>query len=315
MAETYKTGHRATVAELGALSGDARPLVDDVALNTQAFDRLAQETVGLLTERHQAFLRTVEGDASRRNEAASQWPAAWWRLVARDAVAPEVGAVAAALVDPALRLLVTDERPLVRRSRHHGRFVTTLGDRLERGWLKEVERPKRPSARQAWMRGVARELRSPSLSASAHSGMWRVQAAHQPAEVGAGLRLLAATLPVDVRRHAGVAGWRAELWVPRRVGRGTGLKAVSTKRFWEGRGHARRHVARHGHLAVPHAGTPQEGFGLGRWLTNMRAASAGLPPEYVQVLVELESALADQLTAGLAAGPCSRSHPPPRQRW
>lgn len=129
-------------------------------------------------------------DTNRRSEAASQWPAAWWRLVARDAVFfPEVVAVAAALVDPALRLLVTDERPLVRRSRHHDRFVTALGDRLERGWLREVERPERPSALQAWMRGLARELRSPQLSGSAHSEMWQVQATHQPADVGAGLRL------------------------------------------------------------------------------------------------------------------------------
>ncbi|RZB19618.1 hypothetical protein StrepF001_12905 [Streptomyces sp. F001] len=234
-------------------------------------------------------LERVTLDTSRRIEAASRWPAAWWRLVARDAVVfPEVVAVAAVLVDPALRLLVTDERPLVRRSRHHGRFVTALGDRLERGWLKEVERPERPSALQAWMRGLARELRSPSPSGSAHSGMWRVQAAHQPAEVGVGLRLLATTSPVAFRRHAGAAGWRAELWVPRRVGQGAGLKAVSQERFGEGLGHARRYVAQHGHLAVPHAGAPQDGFDLGRWLANLRAASAGLPPEYVRVLAELD---------------------------
>ncbi|MFH8349669.1 helicase associated domain-containing protein [Streptomyces sp. NPDC018045] len=234
-------------------------------------------------------LERVTLDTSRRNEAAAQWPAAWWQLVARDAVVfPEVVAVAAALVDPALRLLVTDERPLVRRSRRHDRFMTALGDRLERGWLKEVEWPERPSALQTWMRGVARELRSPSRSASPHSGIWWVPAAHPPAEVGAGLRLLATTPPVAFRGHAGVAGWRAELYVPRRVGRGAGLKAVSEERFWEGLGHARRYVVRHGHLAVPHAGAPQDGFDLGRWLANLRAASAGLPPEFVRALAELD---------------------------
>jgi hypothetical protein len=235
-------------------------------------------------------LERVALDTSRRNQAAWQWPTEWWQLLARDAVVfPEVVAVAAALVDPALRLLVTDGRPLVRRSRHHDRFVTALGDRLERGWLGEVERPERPSALQAWMRGVARELRSPSLSGSAHSGMWWVQAAHQPAEVGAGLRLLATTSPDAFRRHAGAVGWRAELWVPRRVGQGAGLKAVSQERFCEGLGHARRYVARHGHLAVPHVGAPQDGFDLGRWLANLRAASAGLPLEYVRVLAELDA--------------------------
>ncbi|GDY69985.1 hypothetical protein SAV14893_093780 [Streptomyces avermitilis] len=163
-------------------------------------------------EREQVWSQRLERitlDTSRRSEVASEWPAAWWQLVARDAVVfPEVVAVAAALVDPALRLLVTDERPLVRRSRHNGRFVTALGERLERGWLGEAELTEKPSALQAWMRGLAREVRSPSLSGSARREMWRVQAAHQPAEVGAGLRLLATSptrLPT-ARRVDGVAG-------------------------------------------------------------------------------------------------------------
>ncbi len=60
VADAYNTGHRAAVAELGALSDDARRLVDDVTPNAQAVDRLAQETVDLLTERHRSILRTVE---------------------------------------------------------------------------------------------------------------------------------------------------------------------------------------------------------------------------------------------------------------
>ncbi|GHJ27008.1 hypothetical protein TPA0910_14410 [Streptomyces hygroscopicus subsp. sporocinereus] len=60
VAESYNRGHRAAVAELGALSDDARRLVDDVTPNAQAVDRLAQETVDLLTERHRSILRTVE---------------------------------------------------------------------------------------------------------------------------------------------------------------------------------------------------------------------------------------------------------------
>ncbi|WP_406124981.1 phage minor capsid protein [Streptomyces canus] len=60
VAEAYNTGHRAAVAELGALSDDGRRLVDDVTPNAQAVDRLAQETVDLLTDRHRSILRTVE---------------------------------------------------------------------------------------------------------------------------------------------------------------------------------------------------------------------------------------------------------------
>ncbi|MFE2075437.1 phage minor capsid protein [Streptomyces misionensis] len=60
VAEAYNTEHRAAVAELGALSDDARRLVDDMTPNAQAVDRLAQETVDLLTDRHRSILRTVD---------------------------------------------------------------------------------------------------------------------------------------------------------------------------------------------------------------------------------------------------------------
>lgn len=60
VAEAYNVGHRAGVAELGALSDDARRLVDDVTPNAQSVDRLAQETVDLLTDRHRSILRNVD---------------------------------------------------------------------------------------------------------------------------------------------------------------------------------------------------------------------------------------------------------------
>jgi hypothetical protein len=59
VAEAYNVGHRSAVAELGALSDDARRLVDDVTPNAQAVDRLAQETVDVLTDRHRSILRTI----------------------------------------------------------------------------------------------------------------------------------------------------------------------------------------------------------------------------------------------------------------
>jgi hypothetical protein len=60
VAQAFNVGHRAGVAELGALSDHGRRLVDDVTPNAQAVDRLAQETVDLLTERHRSILRTVD---------------------------------------------------------------------------------------------------------------------------------------------------------------------------------------------------------------------------------------------------------------
>src|SRR4051794_29101592 len=60
VAEAYNTGHRAAVAELGALSDESRRLVDDVTPNAQAVDRLAQETVDRLTSTHRSILRAVD---------------------------------------------------------------------------------------------------------------------------------------------------------------------------------------------------------------------------------------------------------------
>lgn len=60
VAEAYNTGHRAAVAEVGALSDDARRLVDDVTPNAQAVDRLAQETVDRITATHRSILRAVD---------------------------------------------------------------------------------------------------------------------------------------------------------------------------------------------------------------------------------------------------------------
>ncbi|MEU8721504.1 phage minor capsid protein [Streptomyces antimycoticus] len=59
VAESYNRGHRAAVAELGALSDRARQLVDDVTPNAQAVDRLASEAVQLVTSTHRSILRAV----------------------------------------------------------------------------------------------------------------------------------------------------------------------------------------------------------------------------------------------------------------
>ncbi|QLF83191.1 capsid maturation protease [Streptomyces phage AxeJC] len=59
VAEAYNTGHRAGVAELGALSDDARRLVDDITPQAQAVDRLAEQTVDRVTDTHRSILRTI----------------------------------------------------------------------------------------------------------------------------------------------------------------------------------------------------------------------------------------------------------------
>ncbi|MCG7524933.1 phage minor capsid protein [Streptomyces sp. OfavH-34-F] len=59
VAEAYNVGHRSAVAELGALSDDARALVDDRTPNAQSVDRLAQEAVDVVTATHRSILRAV----------------------------------------------------------------------------------------------------------------------------------------------------------------------------------------------------------------------------------------------------------------
>ncbi|ARF59554.1 phage minor capsid protein [Streptomyces gilvosporeus] len=59
IAESYNRGHRAAVAELGALSDKARRLVDEITPNAQAVDRLAAEAVQVVTATHRGILRAV----------------------------------------------------------------------------------------------------------------------------------------------------------------------------------------------------------------------------------------------------------------
>lgn len=58
-AEAYNTGHRAGVAELGALDDDTRRLLDEITPQAQAVDRLAQQTLDRVTDTHRSILRTV----------------------------------------------------------------------------------------------------------------------------------------------------------------------------------------------------------------------------------------------------------------
>ncbi|MGY4988903.1 phage minor capsid protein [Streptomyces nigrescens] len=59
VAEAYNRGHRAAVAELGALSDGARRLVNEITPNAQAVDRLAHESVEVVTATHRGILRAI----------------------------------------------------------------------------------------------------------------------------------------------------------------------------------------------------------------------------------------------------------------
>ncbi|AGK80407.1 Phage minor capsid protein 2 [Streptomyces microflavus DSM 40593] len=58
-AEAYNSGHRAGVAELGALDPDTRRLLDEITPQAQAVDRLAEQAVTRVTDTHRSILRTI----------------------------------------------------------------------------------------------------------------------------------------------------------------------------------------------------------------------------------------------------------------
>ncbi|MEV5567569.1 phage minor capsid protein [Streptomyces sp. NPDC052196] len=60
VAEAYNTGARSGLAELGALHDDNLRRIAEMTPNTRAVDRLAQETVDLVTQTHRGILRGVE---------------------------------------------------------------------------------------------------------------------------------------------------------------------------------------------------------------------------------------------------------------
>ncbi|MHB9861118.1 hypothetical protein [Streptomyces sp. YIM S03343] len=67
----YNEGHRTAIAELGTQSDRARALVDDVNPNAQAVDRLAQETVDVVTTTHR--LDGFHGVSTTGGAVVHQW--------------------------------------------------------------------------------------------------------------------------------------------------------------------------------------------------------------------------------------------------
>ncbi|MFS0695122.1 phage minor capsid protein [Streptomyces nitrosporeus] len=58
-AEAYNAGHRAGIAELGAMDDDTRRRVDEITPQAQAVDRLAEQAVTRVTDTHRSILRTI----------------------------------------------------------------------------------------------------------------------------------------------------------------------------------------------------------------------------------------------------------------
>ncbi|MFD7283805.1 transposase [Streptomyces sp. NPDC059862] len=234
--------------------------------------------------------------ATSRFSGVPRWGEQAWRLLARDAVVfPEIVAVADALADPRVQALAVDGRGagLVRAAGGHEQVAAAVGARLERSWLGEVEHSA-PSVLATWTRALARQRQRPSAESPQRrgEGVWEVRVVHRPVEVGEGLRRMAAgTGGGEAGRAATDAGgaWQKELAVPREAGRSAGLLRRRQELFEQGLEHARAHAARHGHLALAHTGRRgEQGFDLGRWLANLRAAD-NLSTAQVRQLSDLDT--------------------------
>lgn len=59
VADAHNRGHRAAVAELGLLGPEKRAMVDEITPQAQAVDRIAAETVDVVTSVHRSILRTT----------------------------------------------------------------------------------------------------------------------------------------------------------------------------------------------------------------------------------------------------------------
>ncbi|MET7695120.1 Helicase associated domain protein [Streptomyces sp. NPDC005483] len=229
-------------------------------------------------------LERVRAATVRRAGEVAGWGLEQWRLLVRDAVIfPEVVAAARALVDPRLQERAGGGAGLLRDGAGGGPFAAALGVPLGRPWLAEVEEAGPGGPLTLWVSAMVRRRRGAPLRGR---GVWWVHGPHRPVEAGAGLRLLVGASDTGTGRAAGVQA--AELAV--RAGHGAGLARWRTQLFEEGLEHARRHVERFGHLAVPHttAGV-REGFDLGRWLAYRRAGAALLSAEQAARLVQLDA--------------------------
>ncbi|WP_234376681.1 DNA-binding protein [Streptomyces sp. CB01201] len=121
-----------------------------------------------------------------------------WRIVDRDAVVfPEVVAVAAALLDPAMAELAwTDSgagrpQPLPA----DGAFCRRLGERVGRGWLGPLAATDYGGPLTSWMGAVIRLRRGAGGPPAYGNDPWWLRQEHQPASMAAQLR-------VSCRRNA-----------------------------------------------------------------------------------------------------------------
>ncbi|MEU7592636.1 DNA-binding protein [Streptomyces sp. NPDC039022] len=219
-----------------------------------------------------------------------------WRIVGRDAVVfPEVVAVAAALLDPAMAELVWADsgagRP--RALPADGAFCRVLGERMGRPWLGAVIAVDHGGPLLAWMGSVIRLRRGAGGPPGYDNDPWWLRREHQPASMAAHLRVLGK----EKKAPGSGTMWRAAVPAEQRMMisslvDGAQEQLIQTRRAQTGASaEAARSLLRclsHGAALLDQA--------LQR--TVVAAVNAGVPPQDVVQWAKLPpGALADALKA------------------
>lgn len=198
-----------------------------------------------------------------------------WRDAARDAVTyPEAVTLTAVLADPSVQ-----EQLLTDAGAHQPHaladvpgFVGELAQRLQRPWLADRLGALTTGPLNAWVRAC---IRTRAGHKPKTRSMWHIPPPHRPAPIS---RLLTAGQPADEPS----GNPEPELGPSPAPDR-----AEAARGFERGLRHARTYTTEHGHLCVPYQ-HEKDGFLLGLWLSNQRAAGPQLSPERSQALSDLD---------------------------
>ncbi|MFF1959823.1 helicase associated domain-containing protein [Streptomyces sp. NPDC058220] len=203
---------------------------------------------------------------ARGNDAA-------WSAAARDAVTyPEAVTLTAILANPRVH-----EQLLADAGRHQPHaladvpgFVEELTRRLERPWLADHLRALTTGPLNAWVRACVR-------TSAGHKpktrSMWRIPPPHRPTPVS---QLLGESRPGNEPPPN-----------PQPLSLSAPDTEAAAEGFARGLRHARTYAAEHSHLCAPNS-VQIEGFGVGLWLANQRAAGPELAPERAGALHDLD---------------------------
>ncbi|AYL40466.1 hypothetical protein CNQ36_34375 (plasmid) [Streptomyces fungicidicus] len=195
-----------------------------------------------------------------------------WRVAARDAVTyPEAVTLAATLADAGVQQQLLDEAG---RHQPHSladvpRLVGELARRLERPWIAGRLAAITTGPLNTWVRAC---VRSQAGHRPKTQSMWRISPPHRPTPVSQLLADSSDRGETPVQPDPALLPDSAE---------------GAARGFARGLRHARTYAAEHGHLCAPNT-VQMEGFAVGLWLANQRAAGPELAPERAAALDALD---------------------------